>query len=172
MKRLIASGRTRETDYALLQLAEKPTCKFLPISQKEVHMPEPVLTAKGKAVKLFVVNIIQHPLGGPKRVALRNNKVYDVSYPSIFYFTDTLEGSSGAPVFDDHWRVIALHRASVKERTEYNGKKDVGYVNHGIQLHAILADLDKAAQSDATVSKFLNDIRKEQKEQFPEGSDA
>ncbi|MGH7439411.1 MAG: trypsin-like peptidase domain-containing protein [Polyangiaceae bacterium] len=57
------------------------------------------------------VNIIQHPLGGQKHVALYHNLVAYVDARSVQYFTDTEPGSSGSPVFNDHWSVVAIHRA-------------------------------------------------------------
>jgi hypothetical protein len=41
-----------------------------------------VETPKGTIAKALAVNIIQHPGGGPKRVALRNNLVYSAEYRS------------------------------------------------------------------------------------------
>ncbi|MBC7930581.1 MAG: trypsin-like peptidase domain-containing protein [Rubrivivax sp.] len=87
------------------------------------------------------VNIIQHPLGGPKMVALRNNLVYDGNYPKLRYFTDTEHGSSGSPVFSDEWRVVALHRASnFVEGVRFQGRL-AGWVNEGTQMAAILEHL-------------------------------
>ncbi len=87
------------------------------------------------------VNIIQHPLGYAKKVALRNNHIYDSQYPKVRYFTDTEGGSSGSPVFNDNWQVIALHRAStVVHNVQYNGQA-TAWVNEGVQLKAILDHL-------------------------------
>jgi endonuclease G len=87
------------------------------------------------------VNIIQHPLGGPKMVALRNNLVYDSNYPKLRYFTDTEHGSSGSPVFSDEWKVVALHRAaSFVESVQFQGRL-TGWVNEGTQVAAILEQL-------------------------------
>lgn len=84
-----------------------------------------------------VVNIIQHPFGHSKKIAIRNNHIYKTDYPKLFYFTDTEKGSSGSPVFNDRWLVIALHRASkpIKD-VSYQGKT-TGWVNEGVQLKAI-----------------------------------
>ena len=85
-----------------------------------------------------VVNIIQHPLGRAKRVALRNNHIYETTYPKLTYFTDTDGGTSGSAVFDDDWGVIGLHRASklVKD-VEYNGET-TSWINEGVQIKAIV----------------------------------
>ncbi|MFI0821006.1 trypsin-like peptidase domain-containing protein [Streptomyces sp. NPDC021098] len=57
------------------------------------------------------VNIVQHPGGGPKKIALYHNVVTHADEHRMLYLTDTLPGSSGSPAFDDRWRVAAVHRA-------------------------------------------------------------
>jgi endonuclease I/V8-like Glu-specific endopeptidase len=72
---------------------------------------------EGKAVKDDPVNIIQHPLGQPKQLVLRSNRVVALpdKTPYIHYETDTEPGSSGSPAYNDQWEVIALHHAGVPE---------------------------------------------------------
>lgn len=72
---------------------------------------------EGKAVKDDPVNIIQHPLGQPKQLVLRSNRVVALpdNTPYIHYETDTEPGSSGSPAYNDQWEVIALHHAGVPE---------------------------------------------------------
>ena len=59
------------------------------------------------------VYIIQHPQGQPKKVAFQHNLVRAVLPDRIQYWTDTDLGSSGSPVFDEAWAVVALHHFSV-----------------------------------------------------------
>jgi hypothetical protein len=94
------------------------------------------------SMNLQVVNIIQHPFGHAKKVAFRNNHIFESTFPKVFYFTDTEKGSSGSPVFNDNWEVVALHRASklVKD-VDYKGKS-TGWVNEGVQLKAIFDFLE------------------------------
>ncbi|MDA0161310.1 serine protease [Solirubrobacter ginsenosidimutans] len=84
------------------------------------------------------VNIIQHPGGRSKMVAIRNNLVTASGDTDLRYFTDTRGGSSGSPVFDDTWRVVAVHRgSSTVEDVDFQGRS-TAWVNVGTQLAAIL----------------------------------
>lgn len=121
-----------DLDYAILRL-EKPAGRSpLSVSRDKIDASNDFYIA---------VNIIQHPNGGPKKVALRNNLVYDSKFPKVRYFTDTEHGSSGSPVFNDSWQVVALHRASsFVENVKFQGRL-TGWVNEGTQLAAILEHL-------------------------------
>lgn len=55
------------------------------------------------------LNIIQHPGGGLKRIAIRDNGLRNSDENVIQYWTDTEHGSSGSPVFDDSWEIVGLH---------------------------------------------------------------
>ncbi len=70
----------------------------------------------GKAVVGERVNIIQHPAGQRKQVALRQNQIVDVPGDFLHYVTDTEPGSSGSPVYNDQWELAALHHAGVPKR--------------------------------------------------------
>jgi endonuclease G, mitochondrial len=87
------------------------------------------------------VNIIQHPGGRSKRYGIRNNLVSASTMTELRYFTDTESGSSGSPVFNDEWEVVALHRASTYvSNVQFQGKT-TAYVNVGTHLIAIMSDL-------------------------------
>lgn len=125
-----------ELDFAILRL-DQPVDRYVPWlhpERIEVNSDDPE-----------VVNIIQHPFGQAKKVALRNNHIYNASYPKIQYFTDTEGGSSGSIVCDDNWQAIALHRASTMvNNVVYNGQA-TAWVNEGVQLHAIIEFLEQNA---------------------------
>jgi endonuclease G, mitochondrial len=69
------------------------------------------------------VTIIQHPGGEPKQIALRENFVLALPQTAdryLYYQTDTTPGSSGSPVFNDDWEVVALHHSGYAKRNEQN----------------------------------------------------
>lgn len=127
---LVAWDRT--LDYAVLRLQAATQRRPLPLS------PEPPSNG-GDGV--MAVNIIQHPMGQSKRVGLRNNLVTASTERDLRYFTDTRKGSSGSPVLDDAWRVVALHRGSRRvEGVTFQGRS-TAYVNVGTRMRAIVADI-------------------------------
>jgi len=71
---------------------------------------------EGRVIKGERLNIIQHPNGEPKQLALRENQLVDVLDDFLHYRTDTAPGSSGSPVLNDQWEVIALHHSGVPRR--------------------------------------------------------
>src|SRR5690349_4954153 len=67
----------------------------------------------GKLTQGDFVTILQHPDGEPMQIALRENKVTEVDpdKPVIWYYADTAHGSSGSPVLNDSFQLVALHSA-------------------------------------------------------------
>lgn len=79
-----------------------------------------LVPAQGKAILGDPLNIIQHPKGEPKQVVLRSNTLVDLMPDHAHYETDTEPGTSGAPVFNDQWEVVALHHAGVPAKEGNN----------------------------------------------------
>jgi V8-like Glu-specific endopeptidase len=84
------------------------------------------------------VIIIQHPNGGLKQIALTANQVASLWEYRLHYTTDTMPGSSGSPVFNDLWQVIALHHAGGE--LQVNAKGDKRFINEGILMSAIRSE--------------------------------
>jgi V8-like Glu-specific endopeptidase len=78
-------------------------------------------------------------LGQHKQISLQNNFVQYVGGNVMQYITSTLNGSSGSPVFNDGWEVLALHHAggNIPEPTTQQRY----FRNEGILVTSILADL-------------------------------
>jgi endonuclease G, mitochondrial len=97
-----------------------------------------LIEAEGKAIVGDFATIIQHPRGEKKQVALRDNRIVDVFDQFMHYEADTEPGSSGSPVFNDQWEIVALHHASVPAPDA----AEVGtFVNEGIRVSRLIADL-------------------------------
>lgn len=116
----------RSLDFALVAVAETGLDAgyslndygYLPLDEKV-----------GKIRAEAPVNIIQHPQAGLKQVVFRSSKIFPLpseldpgnSYSgksidiAAHYSGDTKPGSSGSPVFNDTWEVVALHHSAVAE---------------------------------------------------------
>ena len=103
-----------ELDYALLRLAE-PVGE-LPVGKGANAEPRGWLALGTTAVDFpskQVVAILQHPETLPMKLALSTSEVITVTGGGrrIRYTLPTENGSSGSPVFDGDWTVIALHHS-------------------------------------------------------------
>jgi V8-like Glu-specific endopeptidase len=90
-------------------------------------------------VKEALTIIVQHPRGRPKEIVLHDSVVKHIYGETIRYTTDTEPGSSGSPVFNFNWDLIALHHAA-------GDVVDGRYVdNEGIKINNIVDDLKRHA---------------------------
>jgi endonuclease G, mitochondrial len=118
------------------------------------------------------VNIIQHPKGLPKQVALRDNQVTDLLPHFLHYRAGTEPGSSGAPVFNDYWELVGLHHSGVPRRDpktnevltrwgavwDRKNERDVDWIaNEGVRLSQILIRL-KAATLGGDATRLRNSL--------------
>jgi Trypsin-like peptidase domain len=87
------------------------------------------------------VNIIQHPGGGLKQISLFANVVVFVGGGRVQYLTDTLPGSSGSPVLNANWNVVALHHSGGWLIEPNTGSKTTYYRNEGIMIDRIIDGL-------------------------------
>ncbi|HEX2195447.1 MAG TPA: DNA/RNA non-specific endonuclease [Actinomycetota bacterium] len=115
----------------------------------------PLMSEEGKAIIGDFVSIVQHPGGEKKQVALRENRIVDVLEQALHYETDTEPGSSGSPVFNDQWEVVALHHAAVRapEQPELGG-----FVNEGIRVSRLMAFIE-ARQFPAAQQALVDEMR-------------
>mgnify|MGYP003552509824 FL=1 len=115
----------------------------------------PLISQTGKVLVGEYVSIIQHPSGEHKAVAIRENQILDVFDDYIHYSTDTMPGSSGSPVYNDEWIVIALHHAGVpdpKNQTEF-------IANEGIRISAIIQFVvEQGASLNDKQKLLINDL--------------
>lgn len=132
--RLLADGfRSDERlDYALVQIEDGENGS---LADWQVLTVDPDLVPLANEH----VSIIQHPGGGYKKVAITANQVANVWSHRLQYTTDTMPGSSGSPVFNDSWDVVAIHHAGGNLPIDIHGS--TRYLNEGILMRDIKAHL-------------------------------
>jgi endonuclease G len=136
VKRLATDGKSAVDDYGYNQLTGE----------------------LGKIAPGEPVFIIQHPMGEAKQVILNQNKLIErkEASPYLVYEADTNNGSSGSPVYNRQWEIVALHHAS-RNLVLSEGKNaakavspdiddlpafpKVAVLNEGVRVSRILADL-------------------------------
>jgi endonuclease G len=128
-----------ELDYALIALGQQISGST---AVTEIGWC-PIANTPDRHVVGMSVNIIQHPRGLPKMVTLRNNVLTYRTQSTLLYETDTDEGSSGSPVFNDDWDVVALHHwgQPFLRRRDDGGREFPVTVNEGVRISAIYDDL-------------------------------
>jgi endonuclease G len=120
------------------------------------------------------VNIVQHPDGGPKTwVTMNDNRLIDLSDDGFLQYTaDTLQGSSGSPVFSTSWELVGLHHSGVPEMhdgkivsiegTEWNedmGDEKIHWIaNEGARTSAIVRALAETRLDDPRQQGVLNNF--------------
>jgi endonuclease G, mitochondrial len=120
----------------------------------------PLIKEEGKITQgLDCLNIIQHPRGEMKQIVIRENKVVDLPENNdniAHYEGDTEPGSSGSPVFNDQWEVIALHHQGVPKVDAHGNFLDVnGRVWHEGDDPTLLAWVANEGIRVSRIYRFL-----------------
>lgn len=134
-------------DWAVIELEKAPREPYQPLS---IAVPSKPVQEGDR------VYIIQHALGGYKQLGMHHNVVTRVMPDRIQYMTDTDGGSSGSPVFNDRWEVIALHHCGTQVERSKEGARFslddrgrgprepaaiIGYRNQGVRIERVLEGL-------------------------------
>jgi endonuclease G len=144
----------------------------------------PLMSASGKAIDGEWVSMIQHPGGQPKQIAIRDSQIVTLTNEDalnirldsfIHYTTDSEPGSSGAPVLNDQWQVVALHHRGVPDFNEKGqrlardgktiwtrqmGEEQKGWVaNEGVRVSAIYELLSRKQFASVHARAVLNRLR-------------
>jgi V8-like Glu-specific endopeptidase len=153
-------------DYAVVAVQSAASNSGRPLTDFGFN---PMIEDEGKVIASQFVNIIQHPEGGLKQLALRENQIIDISDEFLQYQTDTAPGSSGSPVMNDRWEVVGLHHSGVWKTNaagqvlsidgqvwhEDMGEDRIAWIaNEGVRLSKIIAHLRTQPMTGAQRSLF------------------
>ncbi|MGJ7440620.1 trypsin-like peptidase domain-containing protein [Aquipuribacter sp. MA13-6] len=159
----------RDLDFALVAVRGESRTG----AQLDGYSVLPLIGEEGKVRIGEAVNVVQHPSGRVKQVAIRNNRLVDLpegeGMSAFFHYeADTEKGSSGSPVFNDFWEVVALHHSAVPATDDQGrlvgadgrplGAADssqyVWVANEGIRVSRIVA-----AVRDADLPPQMHQVR-------------
>jgi len=104
---ILEGSPEKDLDFVLLQVESK-------IEDAEIE-PVPIADPSYVPGKKSALHLVHHPGGEEMTVDFSPNGVASVISDTgkIQYFTWAMQGSSGAPCFDDDWRLVAIHHAEV-----------------------------------------------------------
>lgn len=122
-QRFFLTSPTDELDCTVIALGE-------PVNGGELPQPIALNDRNDKHALGISLNLIHHPGGAPQQLTLRDNRLLARHQQLLHYTADTDSGSSGAPVLNDGWQLVALHHGGVES--------DDGWVNEGIRISAII----------------------------------
>jgi hypothetical protein len=115
------------------------------------------------------VAIIQHPRGRKKEIVLQNNEVIQLSSNDLVYQADTDYGSSGSPVFNMKWELVALTKGVILDDTKNletnngngsdNQKLFFDWIaSKGTRICRIVEDLKKNSFTNPKLKSFIEDF--------------
>ncbi|MEM7103360.1 MAG: DNA/RNA non-specific endonuclease [Bacteroidota bacterium] len=120
------------------------------------------------------LNLIHHPDGDYKQLSIRENLFKKKLRNTLWYESDTSQGSSGSPVFNDQWQVVALHHMGIAKKDSngdyldknnevipiIEGKIDISKIhwiaNEGIRISVIREHLLKEFPDSTQVKAVFN----------------
>lgn len=116
-----------ELDYTVLSLRDVP------------DFGSPLILKSKQIRRDDRLAIIQHPGGHLKKISMQNNFVAYADANMVQYTTSTLPGSSGSPVFDDEFKVVAIHHSGGMLLEPGTNQRYLR--NAGTSIIAVLKDL-------------------------------
>ncbi|MEO1627972.1 MAG: serine protease [Bacteroidota bacterium] len=112
-----------------------------------IQLPSAYSFARGQHI-----NIIQHPRARRKEVAVQENNLDRIFQNHLRYTTDTEPGSSGSPVFNNRWDLMAIHHSAGERQ---NGQ---WVSNQGVRMDRIVRHLRTVLEGSAVGRNVLNEL--------------
>jgi hypothetical protein len=131
------------TGFECLWSSPPGTCDvtFLRFSGPEAAIAEPIEVAQipQPVTEGAYVYVIGHPAGGGLKFSIRGNDllVYDAGMVKVHYTAPTEGGSSGSPVFNQAWQLMAVHHAGDSKMRRLDDPSATYQANEGITIKAI-----------------------------------
>lgn len=162
----------KELDYCLVAVKGIDDKGINKLSDIGYIFLEPKLGKLGNEEK-ECLNIIHHPNGDYKQLSIRENTFTKILPTTLWYKSDTAQGSSGSPVFNDQWQVVALHHMGVGKKNDAGDYIDkngdiieiidnkidetriVWIANEGIRISVIINHLKQSKYSN---NPYVNGI--------------
>lgn len=135
--RLLWSSVPHQLDTTILELQNYPEdASLCPIAARR-----PLINTE-PAPQTYIIG---HPGGGEQvMLSVRDNRLLDADNLRLHYRTPTLGGSSGSPVFNRAWELIAVHHAGRTHMPRLNGRHGTYPANEGIWIDQVIRELDTA----------------------------
>ena len=109
-------------DFALVRIIGKPEYRIAPLSNSWLNTMQSV-------------RLVHHPRGEPAQIS-EVGQIVDVGKDYFQHNIETGFGSSGAPIFDLNWRVVAIHRGTLSL-----SRPSAPSVTEGVPLYSIWNDI-------------------------------
>lgn len=159
----------REFDYAVLAVEAQSIEGNTALSAFGFHR---LVAEENKIQPGEWVTIIQHPGGLRRQFAIRENELLRIQDPFLWYKSDTAQGSSGSPAFNDSFQIVALHHSGkAKQEGQKYVLKDgrrvdsldgideslvIWEANEGLRISRLCADLVAALPANNPFSQEIS----------------
>ncbi len=135
--RILWSSPPQELDTTVMELDGRPAeATAAPIARRrpQLDVSPPPRTY-----------IIGHPSGADQvMLSVADNQLLDADEVRVHYRTPTMGGSSGSPVFNRSWELIAVHHSGSTQMPRLHGKGGTYPANEGIWLERVVAEVKRA----------------------------
>ena len=161
-------------DYCLVGVEEKDMTAVHSLKQIGFITLEKISGKLGEIGKERL-NIIHHPGGDLKQLSIRANQYSGITPTTILYKSDTAQGSSGSPVFNDQFQLVGLHHGGKAARNQngevldkngnvlqaeedgtYDDSKILWESNEGIRISVIRKHIESLFPNDVLIRELLN----------------
>ena len=104
----------RAKDGKCLWVNHEVDCSLIELDRPPARRPATITVSAAAPVAGQQVYAVGYPNGGELTLSfsIKDNKVVKVHDPWVSYRTSTTPGSSGSPIFNQQWQLLALHSGS------------------------------------------------------------